>query len=379
VKRADLKLLVLTDELEVGGTQRQIATLVKHLPAVGVRPVVGYFLKRSYLADEMIAAGCPVVQVARHGRLDPTFPLRLARLIRGQRPDVLHCVALSAEFWGLIAHVLAGRRAAFVSSIRGRYEWYAPLQWRVKAVISRFSDCVVANAAAGANYAIERGGVPESKVVIVPNGLDLEEFDRAAAAGWPPELASLPAGQRLIFVGRLVDHKNVPCLLRAMAELRRLQVPAQLCVVGDGPLRASLARLAADLGIQDNVHWLGERDDIPAILAGADCLLLSSHREGLSNAILEGMAAGLPVVATAVGGNVELVKDAETGWLVQDDDHMALAARAAALLADADLRRRLGAAARRRVAEQYSEAMMVARMAEIYHDVAGRRRHEDGR
>jgi glycosyltransferase involved in cell wall biosynthesis len=164
-----------------------------------------------------------------------------------------------------------------------------------------------------------------------------------------------------------------------MAELRRLQVPAQLCVVGDGPLRASLARLAADLGIQDNVHWLGERDDIPAILAGADCLLLSSHREGLSNAILEGMAAGLPVVATAVGGNVELVKDAETGWLVQDDDHMALAARAAALLADADLRRRLGAAARRRVAEQYSEAMMVARMAEIYHDVAGRRRHEDGR
>jgi glycosyltransferase involved in cell wall biosynthesis len=363
VKPADLKVLVLTDELEVGGTQRQIATLVEHLPEVGVRPVVGYFRHRSYLADEMIAAGCPVVLAER-----------LARLIREQRPDVVHCVALSAEFWGLIAHFLAGRRSAFVSSIRGRYEWYSPLQWRAKAMISRFSDRVVANAAAGADYAIECGGVEASRVAVVPNGLDLEAFDRAAAAGWPSELASVPVGQRLAFVGRLVEHKNLPCLLRALAELRRLRVPAQLCIVGDGPLRAAMVRLAGDLGIQDNVRWLGEREDVPAILTGADCLLLSSHREGLSNAILEGMAASLPVVATAVGGNVELVKDAETGWLVQDDDHIALAARVSALLTDVGLRRRLGAAGRQRVADFYSEATMVARMAEIYRDVAARRR-----
>jgi glycosyltransferase involved in cell wall biosynthesis len=364
-----LRVLIITDELEIGGTQRQIASLVKVLPSHGVDAGVLFFRHRSHLADEIEASGCPVVQVERRGRLDIGFPWRLARAIRAFRPDVIHAFALAGEFWTVVARLLQRRPPPLVTSIRGRYEWYSTRDWRAKRWISSHSRRVVSNSAAGADYAVTCGGVRQDQLDIIPNGIDLDAFDASARRGWPSGLPTLPGG-RVLFVGRFVDHKNLPCLLRALALLNSRGRPTGAYLVGDGPLREPLNALAGGMGIGHLLCWLGERSDVPALMAGADCVVLPSHREGLSNAILEGMAAARPIVATAVGGSVELVSDGVTGILCPDDDAGRLAEALARVLDDPALARRMGVAGRERIVQDYSAQALGRQMSGIYKETA---------
>ena len=428
-----LRVMIVTDEMEVGGSQRQIVQLATGLKALQIDCVVVYFLNPSFLVDELHAAGVETIRVDKRKPVDLRFLRQLRRTIHAWRPDVLHGFSFTAELWSTVAVRLlpCRQRPALVSSVRGTYEWYNGRQWCLKRWISRNSLAIVSNSQEGAAYAARQMDWPASLFSIVPNGVRLHQpaaaevrllrdkylpdapgqpgqpaqpglaRDAAAATSSPAspaatapaptvpeESASSSAGHErpapagsgeeadtgmlLLFVGRLVEHKNLPRLLDAFARLAPGRPGLRLLLVGSGPLGPSLMAQTRQLGLSGQVLMLGERDDVPALMAAADIVVAPSLREGLSNVILEAMALGRPVVATRVGGTPEAIDDGEHGLLVDPLDTGALAAALARLIDDASLRRQLGEAARNKVLERYSPQVMVKAMLKEYQRVSQR-------
>lgn len=369
------RLLLLTDEMEVGGTQRQIVHIAAQLDRSRFEPTVLFFRNPSFFVDELQQAGVHVIQVPKRGRLDPKFVWRLARELRRGRFDVMHCFAFSGELWGAIARALLPRavRPALISSVRGTYEWYSRWHWAVKRRVSAQSSRVVANSHMGARYACRQMGLSEQTISVVHNGVQLPPARTQSGVALRGDLG-IPAGALLIlFVGRLVDHKDLPTLLRAVARLRAAGCPAHAVVAGDGPLRAEVEARVDQLGLRDRVHLLGQRDDVPELIAAADAVVLPSVREGLSNVILEGMMGGKPVVASRAGGNVELVEHERSGLLFDVGDDAGLAQAFIRLANDAVLRQRLGEGARERALNHFSIPSMVKAYEKTYGDVARER------
>ncbi|MGH7456446.1 MAG: glycosyltransferase, partial [bacterium] len=214
---------------------------------------------------------------------------------------------------------------------------------------------------------------PKERIRVVANGVDLSRFDLSrngidykARLGLPPEALVFGA------VGRLVPVKAYPLLLKAGKLVFRGIPQAHLVIVGDGPLRNELLQLARDYNMLDRVHFLGARKDVQEILRALDVYVLCSESEGMSNTILEAMASGRPVVATAVGGNPELVIDGETGLLVRPDHPHRLATAIMKLLREPECRRRLGRCGRQRVEKQFSLDGMVRNYAKVYLELFAR-------
>ena len=170
-----------------------------------------------------------------------------------------------------------------------------------------------------------------------------------------------------------MDHKDLPTLLRATARLRERSCPARIVIAGDGPLRAEVEGLIDKLALRDCVRTLGQRDDIPDLIAAADVVVLPSVREGLSNVILEGMMGGRPVVASRAGGNIELVEHERSGLLFDVGDDAALADAFVRLAQDPSLRERLGEGARARAHSHFSIPSMVKAYEKTYGDVVRER------
>ncbi|QAZ66032.1 glycosyltransferase family 4 protein [Solidesulfovibrio carbinolicus] len=216
---------------------------------------------------------------------------------------------------------------------------------------------VVANSQGLAALARQSAG--QTPIRMIPNGVDTARFT-------PAESLEESGPVRLVFVGRVVHQKGLDVLLTALARLPA-GVDYELTIVGDGPLRGALTEQAAALGVLSRLRFAGwaGREAMPELLRRADLFVFPSRDEGMPNAVLEAMAAGLPVIATRISGNEEVVADGETGLLVPPDDPDALAGALAGLLADAALRRRLGAAGRERVCREYSWRSVAERYAAL--------------
>ena len=361
-----IRVLIITDEMEVGGTQRQIAMLLKRIDRSRFEPELVYFRNRSVLVDEIVAAGIPVTQIEKNGRIDILFVRRLSQFLRKGRFDVIHCFSFTGELWGAVARLLAGH-GQIVGSIRGVYEWYGRLQWRIKRWVTDRSYCVVANSHAGAKYAAaQMGRHYENKIRVVYNGVPEKQIlSTAEQVALRAELGIAPLTFVTLFVGRLVDHKNLASLVRAAAILRNDPKDHQILLAGEGPQRSLLTKSIDESGCT-NIRLLGQREDIDKLLQIADVLVLPSFREGLSNAILEAMSAGTPVVATSVGGNVELLQNGKTGLLYPSNDHEALAHHLSQLMENPERRTRLSTAARHYAIEHFTPRQMVSQMEEIY-------------
>lgn len=363
-----IKLLLVTDEMETGGTQRQISLLARGLERVAFAPEVAYFRHRSFLVDELVAAGVPVHEVPKHGRLDPAFFWKLTQLLRRGRYGLVHAFSFTGELWSALAAQLSGR-PPIVSSIRGRYDDYSSTQWALKAWVARRSCRVVANSDAGADLAAERMGYPRRDIRVVRNGIE----PPPPATGPDPRSALGLSPKHVVglFVGRLVAVKNVSSLLRAIAALPPTPQPFVLLVAGDGPLRGELEAQARALRIDNRVRFLGERRDVAALLRAAAFLVLPSLGEGLSNVILEAMAAGRPVLASDVPGNREAIVHAQEGLLYPGGDEAAFTHALTQLITDAALRERLGRRGLERAQREFSLEAMVSAMSAIYRECTG--------
>jgi len=208
-------------------------------------------------------------------------------------------------------------------------------------------------------------GFARDRIVRIPNGVDTVRFARPSDAADDRERSRF--GQEVVlFLGRLDAQKGLDVALEAWAQVASRRPEAQLILAGDGPARGALEGQAGALGLARSVRFLGRREDPELLLRASQVFILPSRSEGMSNALLEAMAAGLACVATRVGGNDELVQDGMTGLLVPPGDPEALAESLLALLQDATLRARLGAAARVATAEQYGMDHIVSRYADLY-------------
>jgi glycosyltransferase involved in cell wall biosynthesis len=337
----NLQLFLMMESLRTGGSERQFALLAgafRERPLdlyLGCIQRCGNFMEDIGEIAEYPVGGSFLTLRAQHSLG------RLAGFLRRTRIEV----AQSFDFYTNLMLMPAARLAGVpvvIASQRQLGDLLAPKQRRIQNFVFRLADCVVCNSSAAANQ-LAREGVPIAKLTVIPNGLPPGAFMDAVPA-LPPE----PGVMRIGMIARMNDRaKNHALFLRAAAAVSSRFPLAEFVLVGDGPFRQKWEELARLLGIGSRTRFLGERHDITSVLAALDVCVSPSRSESLSNAILEAMAAGRPVVATRVGGNPELVRDRETGLLVAPGNEDALAAALESLLASPDHAREWGENARR--------------------------------
>lgn len=360
------RMMVVIDEMEVGGSQRQLAHLLAGLDRSRWQPELVYFRERSFLIDELERAGVRVHHIPKRGRIDPRFIFALARVLRKGNYDVVHAFSLTAELWSWIALRFVIRKPPLIGSIRGMYLYQSRRFWWIKRFVLSRCTAVISNSRAGADVATRLSGCERSRIDVIGNGVPIPAPMATTARDDLLACLEIPNGRCLaLFVGRLVNQKNVACLLDAMAMLPPSRRPL-LALAGDGPLRESLSQRADALAIRDQVRFLGERADTTELMQAADMLILPSHEEGLSNAVLEAMAAGCPVIASAVGGNRELIDHEHTGLLFPDDSRVGLAECMTRLIDEPVLRRQLSQQARLHVERHHSITALVSATQAVY-------------
>lgn len=353
------RVLIVSDEMEVGGSQRQIAHLLCGLDRARWQAELVYFRQRSFLVDDIEAAGVPTHCIAKSRAFDAGFLRRLRAHLHAGRYDLVQCYSLTAELWlrALLPWLPA---TCLVGSIRGLFFVYAPWQWRVKRWVLGRCALAIANSAAGARETARRTRYPPGRIAIVPNGVAvpprIDDVERTRLRG---SFGLAPGQALLLFVGRLVPEKNLPLLLGALADIDPTRRPL-LLLAGDGPLEGDVRSTIDRHALGAHVRVLGERRDASRLMQAADLLVLPSLEEGLSNVVLEAMAAGCAVLASDVGGNPEIIRDGNNGLLFHSDDRAALGAALVRLCGDAGLRQRLATAALRDVHARYAIPAMIA-------------------
>ena len=221
--------------------------------------------------------------------------------------------------------------------------------------------------------AIDAGVAPE-RLISIPNGIDLARFPRDLAPAELPELGPADGRELVVFVGRLGRQKRVPVLLEAFAKVAARRPRARLAILGDGPERAALEQRARELGLEGRAVFLGVRDDVPRVLRAASAFVLPSAEEGMSNALLEALAAEAPAIATEIPGNRDLVRHEQEGLLVPVDDAPALERAIERLLSDRELARKLARAGRERVESEYAIDVVARRYVALFDTFGERRR-----
>ncbi|KRA42335.1 glycosyltransferase [Pseudoxanthomonas sp. Root630] len=342
-----MEIVHFVENLDRGGLERTVVDLIASQREAGHQCRVICLFKLGLLAKELLASGVRVDACGKRSGLD-LRALRRARALIRQSPDaVVHTHNAMAHYYAVLASLGLPVRC-MINTRHGMGDGPRPgrLAWLYRQSM-RFTDYTVAVCDAARRRFAEDGVHPRHGLLSVPNGIRLERFSRADPSARRALVAELelPAGSRIVgTVGRLQPVKDHALLLRAFAKVR-VQVPeAVLVIVGDGPLRGALEAQAVQAGLADAVRFLGDRHDVPRLLAGMELFALSSSSEGYSIALLEACASGLPIVATDVGGNREIVRHGINGRLVPSGDIAAIATALIALLRSADQASAMGQA-----------------------------------
>lgn len=357
-----LTILHVDPERALGGGERQVLGLLAHLRAGGHRQRLAAD-PRGRLAPLAAELGIPVDPLPIRNHLDLIGARRLRALLARDRFDVVHFHTARAH--ALTAFLGSGGAARVVTR---RMDYPLRGGWYTRRLYNAGVQAVLA-ISAGVRAALVASGVDPARIHLVPSGVEAERFAAAAAlrAAARARLGLAADAWVLAAVGALEARKGHTVLLDALAPLA---VPSLVVVcAGEGGERDALTARTAALGLGATVRWLGRVNDVAALLAAADVLVMPSRHEGLGVAALEAMAAGLPVIASRVGGLPEAVADGETGLLVPPGDPAALAAAIARLAADRPFARALGDAGAARVRARFTMAAMASATLAVYRRV----------
>jgi glycosyltransferase involved in cell wall biosynthesis len=359
-----VRIVHVTESLEYGGAERVIVTLANEQQARHAVYVV--CAKREGELRAQVAREVAVTCLGKGEGNSLGAILRLARLLKKLAPDVVH-----THDWGVFLDVVWAAQLANVQhvihSVHGRYMAYPETlrarlkkrlrHWLERRAIARCSAVVCVSRALCEDVAKELG-IESSFLRTVYNGV---------AVGSPsPRPVRAASGFRFVAVGRLVAVKNLGMLIEAFATVAKNHTDATLRIVGDGPERDFLERRVAEMKLAGRIAFSGFVDDIDAVMRDADAVVLSSLSEGMPMSILEAMRAGLPVIATRVGGIPEIVIDGRTGILVASKDTRALANAMESLIGNRDAAARMGQAGYERLTDSFSIERMIAAYEELY-------------
>ena len=382
-----LRVLHAITRLTLGGSSENTIASCVALDRAGYDCTLAASFRESdasSLADAR-RRGCRLVDLPALGRevapvADLTALAQILGLIRRERPAIVHTHTSKAGFIGRLAAAIA-RVPAVIHQPHGHvfYGYYGPRKTAVFTALerqaARWTDRIITLTDRGAAEHVARGVGRAAQYVAVPSGVPTSALRAAAPArgeararlGLPPD-AFVVVG-----LGRLVPIKGFDLLVRALPAVAARIPSARVLLVGDGAERAQLETIAAALGVSGRLRLTGELMDVTTPLAAADVLAVPSRNEGMGRVIVEGMALGIPVVATSVGGIPDVVTDGESGRLVEPDDVGALAAALVELGLDEALRRKLGGAAEGR-AEAFSLAVASAKLLAVYADLVRAKR-----
>jgi glycosyltransferase involved in cell wall biosynthesis len=362
-----VKIVFIIDSLQRYGTQRFLTHLVRGLRDLGYVQTVIALNNRSDadIEDELSSAGCSIIRIGKFALLLAGAGwFRLVAILRRSKPDLVLTMLDFADTLGRPAARLAGC-GQLVTLIRARNLAKPPWRrWLDRHTIT-WADKVVFNSERIVSYGLEREGIRERQVRVIPNGVeDLRARSGSLRSDRRKELDLKPTTLLLGWMGRLSRQKNLPLLLRACSRLTSTR-EYKILILGDGPERARTLSVACELKLNDRVIWLGSRSDVEGWLATMDLFVHTADFEGMPNALMEAMAMGLPVIASDVDGNRELIQDGISGFLVPAGDVAAFAGRIDELISNRDLANRMGEAAHHHILERFS----IARMIQAYHEL----------
>jgi glycosyltransferase involved in cell wall biosynthesis len=356
-----MRVLYLVTRADMGGAQIHILDLLRGFRRA-VDPVVAVG-EEGFFLDAVRKLGIPAFVLPN--LVHPITPLKdsraildTARLIRKVKAAIVHAHTSKAGIVGRLAARVAGVPAVFTA-----HTWCfaegTSLKWRLVGIpAERFagfwSSAIINVSEANRRLAVSHRISDHKRMVTIWNGIpDTPHRSRPDAPGHP----------HIVMVARFVEQKDQSLLLQAFAKLDR---PAKLSLVGDGPKLEAVQAEAGELHLRDRVEFLGRRSDVAKILAGANIFALATKWEGLPLSILEAMRAGLPVIASDVGGVREAVTDGETGFVVESGDAGGLEQRLATLVQDSSLRKRFGAAGRSRYESNFTLEQMLSKTLTVY-------------
>lgn len=363
-----IRVLEIIPTLVRGGAEKQLTLLAGGLPREDFDVHVAVLTHDGPYRETLDQQQIPVTVIGKRWKVDPQAYWKLRRFIRKLAPDIVHtwifaanCYGRQAAFAAGVKHVIAGERCVD--------QWKAWHELAIDRRLARRTERIVTNSSGVRDFYVERR-LPAEKFVVIPNGIvpvatesPISRADLLAEVG-------LPADARLIgAVGRLWPQKRYKDLIFATELLKSARDDAHLLIIGDGPQSDRLVEYRDLLELSQRVHFLGARNDVPQLLPHLDCFWLGSGYEGQSNALMEAMSAGVPVVATDIPGNRDLVVPDETGYLVPVGNVADFARKTNLLLDDESLSRRIGQAGRDRMLETFSVANMVDRHAQLYREL----------
>lgn len=351
--------LVNTIRFYGGGEKRTLRAATEFRDRGHAVTVIGQ--PASELLSRSEAEALPLQAVGIRHYLSPSAILGTARALRASRAQAVvayneqavRVLALAAP----LAFPRGGVPILYYYGLEGSFKNKAFNRIVVAPRIARY----IANAEAIRQELLSFGWIPEARTCVIYDGVDPRPIEQADATGVREELGVSPEDVVVLTVARLVPEKGHPILIRLAAELRKSHPSLRVWLAGEGPEAERLRHLIETLDVGGHVRMLGFRSDVPRLLRAADILCHPSRREGAPNAVREAMAAGLPVAAVAASGTPELIGHGETGFLAPIGDDAALGKHLAALLADPNLRERMGKAGRERSQSIFSEELCTDR------------------
>jgi L-malate glycosyltransferase len=368
------KIAHFIDTQNAGGAESLVLDMALALSQSGFAIEVHHF-DSVWLHDKCLEHDLPILKIPGHqlyrsSRTLPLFALQFSRFLKERKIDILHSHLYDPIIGGGMAAFLS--RTPHIGTLHDIYSLEKKRKLRLVYLASLLKTNLV-GVSRGIEQHLRARGFSEKRIKTIENGVDIGKFQGKADKDIRKKLGLARKDLVFISVGRLVGLKGIDVLIDGFAEVNHEK--AKLLIVGDGPQRADLQKYIQEKGLAASVSLLGHREDVPALLKISNCFVLASHTEGLSCSIIEAMATGLPIIATDVGGNRELVREGENGYLVPRGDSRALAGRMLELLRDGGKRKNFGESSLRLATERFSRPIMVQRYINEYEQMlSGRKR-----
>lgn len=362
-----LRVELLIPTLVRSGAEKQLTLLACGLPKDQFDVRVTCLTSGGPYEEVLHHAGIPVTILNKRFQFDPLAWCRLRKHLKASAPDILHTWLFAANSYGRMA-LPRSERTKLIVSERCVDSWKSWQLWVDRKLVGR-TDCLVGNSQAVVDF-YRPLGYRDSQLRVIPNGVETPPPPGQSRAEFLAE-HSLPQDAKLaIFAGRLAPQKRVTDLLWAMQLLRQSDPRSYLLIIGDGPLRASLEQYAREVEVTTHVRFLGHHPEAASLLHHADAVWLGSEFEGMSNSLMEAMACGRPIVATAIAPNQELIRHGEQGFLVNVGDSAGFAQYTFKYWNEPETAQAHGESARKRVETEHSVDQMIRRYAELYQTIS---------
>ncbi len=350
----------IIDRLPPDGAERLLVDVLKNRSHEFKFTVV-CLVAGGELVAELENMDVPVIIFKRKHKLDIGLIFRLRKWLRRNNADVVHTHLFTADSWGRLAAFLA-RVPCIVNTVHSTNTWKTKIHRLIDRVLAKISTNIIACSDEVAKVLIQDDGISAKHIKVVANGIDLRRFEDVS----PINLATEPDTVNLVVIGRLHPAKGHQDLIPVIKAIKDKCSDFHFYFVGEGELRADIEKNIKKQGLLDAITLMGQRQDIPAILAAIDIFVMPSKWEGLPMALLEAMAMGKTVIATRVGGIPDVITHNENGLLVDVGDGSALAENLVNAITDNSLRQRLGAAAKEMVRQHYSAETVSRKYEQIY-------------